>query len=255
VLEVIATVTGETQDGPAAQTPGADERLQELRRFAWPAREAGVVADVRLARGDTATQILRQADLIGADLIVVGTRSRIPAEMLTLGSVTERVLRKAMCPVLAVPPHAHGTAMPPKTLICATDFSAAASRAVEYAVGLADMADDRLILVHVIDSPAPTVPEIGSGVTRDMSRLEVEARWQLARTLSEVARAIHRPVELVVFGPPAREIVRLADAHFADLIVMGVYGTGAADPSVLGSTAYHVIAAASCPVLTVRFTG
>ena len=41
-----------------------------------------------------------------ADLIVVGTHDYGPIKQLLLGSVAERVLRHAECPVMTVPPHA-----------------------------------------------------------------------------------------------------------------------------------------------------
>jgi nucleotide-binding universal stress UspA family protein len=246
LIEVIAPAPAASHEGMVPESPAAEARLDELMRFAKPAHDAGVVVDVRLTRGAVGAQILQQADLMSADLIVMGTRGRTPAEASSLGSVTEHVLRKAACPVLAVPPRTSLVGVPPRTIVCATDFSAAASRAVAYAVGLADHASARLVLVHVIGR-AGSLPA-------DNAELEAIARDRLARALPDVARAVHHPLELVASGDPAGEIVRLAAAQQADLIVIGVYGTGAADPSVLGSTAYRVIAAASCPVLTVRFT-
>ncbi len=54
----------------------------------------------------------------------MGTHGRSGFERLALGSVAEKVLRRARCPVLAVPP-AHGTdtAVEFRRILCATDFS------------------------------------------------------------------------------------------------------------------------------------
>jgi nucleotide-binding universal stress UspA family protein len=53
--------------------------------------------------GDPAQEILRYAARHPIDLIVVGAHGRTALSRILLGSVTERVLRGARCPVLVVP--------------------------------------------------------------------------------------------------------------------------------------------------------
>jgi nucleotide-binding universal stress UspA family protein len=55
---------------------------------------------------DVAYRIQRAATECGADLIVMGTHGRRGFRRLVLGSVAERVLRNATCPVLLIPAHA-----------------------------------------------------------------------------------------------------------------------------------------------------
>jgi len=58
---------------------------------------------VRIHReGEPVAEILAAAELVGADLIVMPTAGRAVFEVLR-GSTTERVLRQARCPLLAVP--------------------------------------------------------------------------------------------------------------------------------------------------------
>lgn len=58
--------------------------------------------------GDSVGTIVDQALTIPSDLIVLGTHGRSGFNRLLHGSVTEQVLHRASCPVLTVPPHAHG---------------------------------------------------------------------------------------------------------------------------------------------------
>ena len=53
--------------------------------------------------GPAAEEILRFADEIGTDLIVIGSRGHGKLEQLLIGTTAERVVREARCPVLVVP--------------------------------------------------------------------------------------------------------------------------------------------------------
>ena len=55
--------------------------------------------------GDAASEILRVAEEVGADLIVMGTHGRSGVGRLLMGSEAEAVLRRAGCPVLVIKGH------------------------------------------------------------------------------------------------------------------------------------------------------
>ncbi|MDW9233669.1 universal stress family protein [Burkholderia cepacia] len=61
------------------------------------------ISNVEPAGEDIPRRIVRLADETGADLIVMGTHGRRGFQRLFLGSVAERVLRLATCPVLMIP--------------------------------------------------------------------------------------------------------------------------------------------------------
>lgn len=60
-----------------------------------------------LRMGNPYVEIVKYADEADADLIVVGTHGRSGFSHLLLGSVAEKVVRKAHCPVLTVRPAGH----------------------------------------------------------------------------------------------------------------------------------------------------
>jgi len=80
------------------------EAEQSLAEYADRARAAGLSCDLSVREGYPATVIEDAADEIGADLIVIGTRGHTGLKHLLLGSIAERVVQKAPCPVLAVKP-------------------------------------------------------------------------------------------------------------------------------------------------------
>jgi nucleotide-binding universal stress UspA family protein len=75
---------------------------KELDRLAERARSAGVRITTASAFGANHVEILRRADETHADLIVMGTHGRTGLAHVLLGSVAERVVRRARCPVLTV---------------------------------------------------------------------------------------------------------------------------------------------------------
>jgi nucleotide-binding universal stress UspA family protein len=77
-----------------------DKQLTIAKREAEQAGAAKV--DARLLQGDPASQIVQFAVDGGHDLIVMGTHGRTGASHLLMGSIAEKVVRRAPCPVLTV---------------------------------------------------------------------------------------------------------------------------------------------------------
>jgi nucleotide-binding universal stress UspA family protein len=229
-----------------------DERLE---RFVAPAAD-GVPVETVVEAGDVVNQIVTQARARGADLIVIGTHGHGGFERLTLGSTAEKTQRKATCPVLTVPPAANETAAPGpfRRILCAIDFSESSILALEYATALARSADGRILLVHVLESVPMPLPDSAAGVfdvPAYQESLEAEARRRLhALVSSEVAPLAE--AEDVRVGKAHEEILRAAEDHRSDLVVMGVRGHSGLEDALFGSTAYHVARRATCPVLSVR---
>jgi len=201
--------------------------------------------------------ILGHARSTSADVIVMGTHGRSGFERLVLGSIAEKVLRKASCPVFTVPPRAADAVPRDVTsihrILCPTDFSPSSGRALEYAASLAQEAHARLTVLHVLE----LAPDLSEYPYAGLAAEYRDARFQQARaTLSKAVAAVVPatcPVEeLVLVGKGYREILRVAADQAADLIAMGVQGRGAVDLMFFGSTANHVVRQATCPVLTLK---
>jgi nucleotide-binding universal stress UspA family protein len=221
---------------------------------------AGVPVDAMASAGDPVHEILRHADTLAADLIVLGTHGLSGFRHLVLGSVTEKVLRRATCPVLTVPPHASAARWQFTRILCAVDFSDCSQHAVTFAATLARQAAATLSLLHVIDWPwhESAIPEtVGVSVAQaqamaDYRRyLETGAAERLA-AIGAAAMPDRQVSTSVSFGKPYVELLDAARRTGADLIVLGVRGRGPVDLGFFGSTANHVVRSATCPVLTVR---
>jgi nucleotide-binding universal stress UspA family protein len=81
-----------------------DDETRYLEKMAKPLRERGLHVETQVALGDAAEQILETARKRGADVIVMATHGHGALAKAVFGSVTERVLRVGICPVLLVRP-------------------------------------------------------------------------------------------------------------------------------------------------------
>ena len=232
--------------------------LAALNEYVAPDRAAsGVAIETILDESsDVPAAILSYAASTHADLMILGTHGRSGFRRLVLGSVAEKVLRTAGCPVLTVPPHAPG-AVPRglvsfERILCPIDFSRSSARALEHAASLAQEARGRLTVMHVVDLP-PDVSEPPNPALADYRAARFgQARGELTKAIRASVPAGCAADELVLAGKPHREILRVASEQAADLIVMGVQGRGAVDRLFFGSTTSHVVRQAACPVLTLR---
>jgi nucleotide-binding universal stress UspA family protein len=78
------------------------EAESALGKTAEALRAQGFEVEVVVREGYPATVIEEEAQRLGADLIVIGTRGLSGLKHLLLGSVAERVVQRAPCPVLTV---------------------------------------------------------------------------------------------------------------------------------------------------------
>jgi nucleotide-binding universal stress UspA family protein len=235
----------------------------DLRRFKVATSQfveesgAGARVDTVVLEGNVSSEIVDFAESLPADLVVMATHGRSGFDRLMLGSVTERVLRKAACPVLTVPPRAPDA--PPagailfRQILCGIDFSPSSMKALDYAVSLAREMGAALTLIHVLE-PMPVLEPVmmgGPGSAADAPTIEQASRSRLRDALSTHVGGGVQASQTVTAGKPYVQILRAAEEQRADLIVIGVHG-GAAGLLAFGSTTNHVVRQATCPVLSLK---
>lgn len=217
-------------------------------------RSDGITVACELARSSPVAGILSVAQRYGAELVVAGTRGRTGWKRALLGSTAARLLREATCPVLTVHRQDGGHPRPIRTVLVPTDFSEDAALAAEAAARiLGDLGGDgRLVLLHAYRVPAE-VTHLPAPVLMDAIRSGCNAAQA---SLEAKAARLRRPgltVEAITReGYPPELILEYAQTTQADVIAMGTHGRSGANRVLLGSNAEHVLATATCPVLTVR---
>lgn len=138
-----------------------------------------------------------------------------------------------------------------KNILCPTDFSESSRPATDYALEFARTFGATLHQLYVIEDPILYSPAFG-GYAPKPEELEAFAQtglenWILPDDIGNVEIACRW-----VHGRAFSQILRDAQDHNIDLIVMGTHGRGFLPHLLLGSVAERVVRRAPCPVLTVR---
>jgi nucleotide-binding universal stress UspA family protein len=236
-------------------------------RDALDALAATLSADGRRIRvtirlGDPVHEITRYAAEESASLIVLASRSHSAISRALLGSVAERVVREAPCPVLTVPADVDVTRwsedhegvlrhMTLRKMVVLTDFSDISHAALTYAHDLARQLGAALHVVHVV----PPAGERQLAYVPPPIDQPDELRWRAQRWLMRAVESFSDVKGIVTEtrqGAPSQEAIAYAEQVSADVLVVATHGRGAIDRLLLGSVAHDVLRRAHCPVLTVN---
>ena len=255
-------VTTEVLASPHAKASRNDRPPAPLKqlRDCLTGEDRALRPTVRLVeRADPAAAIVSYAQASGIDLIVMGTHGRDGVAHLLMGSVAEKVVRTAPCPVLTVRGQPRGARTGFTRILVPTDFSHAADAALDCARLLAARFGVPVHLLHVLEDP-PIEGPFGSEVFVSESpeiraaRLK-DARERLSHRVSARDRQANTVTTEVIFGPTATTIANYAADNEFDLIVMGTHGRTGLAHLFMGSVAERVARTATCPVMSTRELG
>jgi nucleotide-binding universal stress UspA family protein len=201
---------------------------------------------------DPAQAIAAAVESHRADLVVMGTHGHRGLEHAILGSVAERTLRHATCPILAVKEEAARAAEPIRRILLAVDFSPDSDRAVELTAGLAGRLGAHVDVVHALVLPQDHFASLAAfGV-----ELEQKVRATVSEALDAVGLKLEKhdvPVTLITRpGRPSVVVSEVARESGSQLIVMGSRGRSGLAHVLLGSVAERTLRLAPCGVLVAR---
>jgi len=133
-------------------------------------------------------------------------------------------------------------------VIVGVDFSEASRSALNQAAAWAQKLDKPLVAVHVLQPPAPMLPEAQISLPDPtwLQAMEDHARDHLRQWAAPFPDATLE----VKWGSPAEELVAMADPR--SLLVVAQVGHSGIERLLFGSTAARVVKHAPCDVLVVR---
>ena len=188
------------------------------------------------------------------DLVVIGTHGRSGLEHFLIGSVAEKVVRYARCPVLTVRTTDFVKENFTRILV-PVDFSEPSMEALKTAAGWINNGQSELHLLYSVEQEVhPALYAWGMKSVLDMIP---DIKEKVEKRMNEAVAAIPELSKVTITrvireGKPHKEIARYVEEQQLDLIIIGTHGMVGLDRLLLGSTTERVIRSVKIPVLTVK---
>jgi len=208
--------------------------------------QRGIETETRMIEdGSPSVEILNLAQSYRAPLIVIGTHAVAGMDRFLLGSTAETVLREAACPVITVGPHVRPTGAVDARfdrVLFPTDFSDASRKALPFLGSFRKVSDAALRVLHVQTDlePEKTLDDELFAPVRD----ELDDSGGSLEGLAAEYVSLHGK-------DVSQAITNEAERFPADLLILGVRRASAFVSHLAPKTAFQVIAAAPCAVLTI----
>ena len=229
-----------------------EEVVGPLRKVAaqLSSQEVGVAEPV-VMEGPIADTIVRKAQKIDADLILIGAGERSRSERFSVGPIAAAILEHSPTPVLAVRPGE--PVLQFRKILCPVDYSGASRRGLQNAVRLARALGAGVVVLTVV----PEVSLLSAAVETGQfagAKAEHDRKWHddFARFLAGIPFDDVKFVKEVRRGVPHQQIVQAVQDHQADLVIMGATGRTGLARLLLGSVSRRILQALPCSMLMVK---
>ena len=232
----------------------AREQLEEIAQEYFSDTNHAILTQFN---SNPAAGILEAQKEVGADLVVMSSHGRTGFAHLVLGSVAERVVREAVCPVLTI---RQGD----------EEVTTSAFQNILVPVDIADRSATALICARQIAAqhggtvyPLHVVPTEDIYLQRDVYRLqegegtnlvlaEKVAKERLAEVSQTYLEGVRYEPVVHVSSDPARTFLEMEKEVGADLLVMATHGFTGLFHLLLGSLTEKMMREAGCPVLALH---
>lgn len=223
-----------------------------LREFASQRGVAPARVHLHALEGRPYSEICLLADVIDADLIVVGTHGWTGLKHLVIGSTAERIVRHAECPVLVFRALEKKTRPPGyRKILVPVDFPTPSPRSLRYAIAFARQFGAEITLLHSVDLRflAPSEAYMLYDFAEAASAMEEAAQAEMKALLAATDWQGLKVKAVLENGHAGDRITRSAQELNADLVILPTHGYTGLKHIFLGSTAEYVVRHAPVPVL------
>jgi nucleotide-binding universal stress UspA family protein len=215
-----------------------------------------VVTHIEVVDGDEASVIVDRAFAEQVDLIVMATHGRSGLSRWMMGSVTEKVLQQAHCPMMVI-----RSETPMERILITLDGSAASEAALEPGLALAQALGTEVTLLQVQtgqDYVSPREVERLDMVERGLGMRLQDSVYYAAEAYLDYLKTRYEPLmddvlkTAVLDGPPARRIIQYIEDNEIDLVVMATHGRTGLNRWLYGSVTEKVLRGVHCAKFIMR---
>jgi nucleotide-binding universal stress UspA family protein len=209
------------------------------------------LANLRLVEVGEPEDVLTSAARDASGLIIGRLAPRGKDQLMRLGGVARRLLRRLAASTLVVPPDLRAEQVGKGPIILACDAHEDSIGATRFALQMADRLRRELILAHVV--PMPYGWSVGYLPPDAVKQVRADLQTQGERTLERWAtqHGITNLRGVVSEGMVADELASLARAEDALMLVAGSRKLNALERLFVTSVGSELAASASCPVAVV----
>ena len=207
-----------------------------------------------ITRGYSApSAVLRYLNENEFDLALIGTHGKSGLEQLLLGSVAEKVVRYAPCPILTFSKYATVKEKFSRIFV-PFDFSKHAQKALQTALTLCDIPGE-VQMIYVIDERVSTLHS--SWGVKTMKEMVPDIFNKAEQEMDNIAAALQNPQKIkitkkILEGQTHKELARYINHTNCDLVVASTHGLVGLDRFLLGSTTERLIRSVHKPILTIK---
>ncbi|HBP90039.1 MAG TPA: universal stress protein [Nitrospirales bacterium] len=204
--------------------------------------------ETRLEEGSPAELILSVAQEVHPDLILMGARGRGQVEELFLGSVSQRVLTHAACPVLII----NGPLTEIRKILLAIQSPDDVQKARKFLEKHPFPPETEITLLSVVPIPRSL---FRGGVSAPEEKIEQALQSTetfLDQAVSQLKGSYNSVKGYVGLGAPANTILEQASLTEPDLLVMGMHHPSTITRFVFGTVSHTVLHQATRSILVIR---
>ncbi|MGB3717546.1 MAG: universal stress protein [Candidatus Promineifilaceae bacterium] len=251
-------LTGTAGYGLPVHEQSVDRRLEREEEYLAGVRadndEARVNISIKVIEGDVAGIIVDTATVQGVDLIVMTTHGYSGFTRWMLGSVAERVLRGAPCPVLVL-----RRAENLKKAMITLDGSRLAEQALRPGLEIAQLLGCETTLLRVDQQDKLSSVEMGflevasSELCQEIAQDDADRVTYYLDCVAEKLKTQKHPIQTaVVKGKPAECILEFIEGQQIDLVSIATHGYSGLKRWAYGSVTEKILRKADCAMLVIR---